>query len=62
LLALTIRPSLARLVDLMSRNPQLSQDSTDKAHSELGDLQLHIAGLGRQQPSTGAVAVGGPAR
>jgi hypothetical protein len=32
----------------------------DTSHSELGDLELDVAGLGGQQPGAAAVAVGGP--
>jgi hypothetical protein len=33
----------------------------DTSHSELGNVQLDITSLGRQQPRSAAVAVGGPA-
>ena len=35
-----------------------SRDGKNDALAELGDVQLDVAGLGRQQPGAGAVAVG----
>jgi hypothetical protein len=38
---------------------RLQQRWEERPLPQLGDAQLHVAGLGRQQPGTGAVAVGG---
>jgi hypothetical protein len=38
---------------------RLQQRREERALPQLRDAQLHIAGLGRQQPGAGAVAVGG---
>jgi hypothetical protein len=37
----------------------LQQGGEEAAGAQLGDGQLHVAGLGRQQPGPAAVAVGG---
>ena len=38
--------------------PRLEQDRQERALTELGDVELDVAGLGRQQAGPGAVAVG----
>jgi hypothetical protein len=38
---------------------RLQQRREERALPQLGDAQLHITGLGRQQPRAGAVAMGG---
>jgi hypothetical protein len=39
---------------------RLQQRGEERSLPQLGDLELDIAGLGRQQPGAAAVAVGGP--
>jgi hypothetical protein len=38
---------------------RLQQRREERALAQLGDAQLDVAGLGRQQPRAGAVAMGG---
>jgi hypothetical protein len=44
-------------VDAAARLQQRREEGT---LSQLGDLELDIAGLGRQQPGAAAIAMGGP--
>ena len=40
--------------------PALEDAREKAARAQLGDFEVHVSGLGREQPVTGAVALGGP--
>jgi hypothetical protein len=47
-----------RVERLVDATPRLEDDGEERPLAELGDPQLDVAGLGRQHPLAGAVAVG----